>query len=270
FKKLYVADSLDVPINYVFEQKDMESNLVVFTSILMTFRVYADFSGYSDMARGMARFFGIKLIQNFKPFFISTSPREFWRSWHISFMEWVRDYLVLPFHKIKRKEWITSLHIFITLLVVGLWHKASWNWLLFGSLHGSALVISRQWNIFQKKYQVEIPNLLQKGIGFCFMLTLYFFSGLFHRSKDLDQTITLLSSFSITGGWHREFVDLCFYTFQFLAPLLVYEAITLFKKDEFFILKLPFLLRAFVFALAISSIILFERTGQSNFIYFNF
>ena len=270
FKKIYVADSLATAIDFVFEEENPETPLVLFASILMTFRVYADFSGYSNMARGTARFFGIKLIQNFRPFFTATSPQVFWRSWHISFMEWVRDYLILPFHNRKRSEWITSTHIFFTLIIVGLWHKASINWLLFGLLHGSALVATRQWNIFCKKYRFLLPNLIRVGFGLCFMMTLYFFSGLFHRSEDIEQTLSLLSSLNFFEGWHREPVDFLLYALQFLGPLLVYESFIILKKDEFFILKCPLILRAFAMAVALSFIVLFERVGESRFIYFNF
>ena len=270
YKKVYIADSLGIAIDFVFEQKNMEASLIILASILMTFRVYADFSGYSDMARGMARFFGIQLIRNFKPFFHVTSPRSFWRSWHISFMEWVRDYLILPLHKRKRNEWITSLHILLTLITVGLWHKASWNWFFFGLLHGSALILSRQWNIFLKKRRLRIAPPVASIFGLLFMLMLYFFSGLFHRSADTTQMLSMLNSVASFGGWHHEVIDYLLYALQFLGPLFVYESIGLVKKDEFFILKCSLLVRSFLVAFVISSIVMWERVTESGFIYFDF
>ena len=268
FKKIYVADSLAFAIDFVFEEKP--PNLLIFACILMTFRVYADFSGYSDMARGMARFFGIRLVQNFKPFFLCTSPNAFWRSWHISFMEWIRDYLILPFRNFRKREWMISLRILLALLIVGIWHKASLNWVAFGLMHGLALLLYRRWNLFQRKHNMSLPLWIKKGGGLLFMITLYFFSGLLHQSSDLQETSKILQSISLFKGWNYGMTNYLIYSFQFLGPLFIYEIITLKKRDEFFILKSHWSIRAFVTALALSSIILFERVSEPGFIYLDF
>lgn len=268
FKKIYVADSLTFAIDFVFEEK--LPNLLVFACILMTFRVYADFSGYSDMARGMARFFGIRLVQNFKPFFLCTSPNAFWRSWHISFMEWIRDYLILPFRSFRKSEWMISLRILLALLIVGIWHKASLNWVAFGLMHGLALLIYRWWNLFQRRHNMDFPLWIKKGVGFLFMIFIYFLSGLLHRSFELKETFQILQSISLFKGWHYGIMNYLIYSFQFIGPLFLYEITTLKKKDEFFILKSHWIIRAFVMALALSFIILFERVSKPSFIYFDF
>ena len=270
-KKTYVADSLIVAVNFIFEYSTgHQTSLVIMSSILMTFCVYADFSGYSDMARGMAKFFGINLVQNYKPFWHSTSPEKFWRRWHISFMEWVRDYLVIPFHYPKRPWWITNLHIILVMVIVGVWHGASWNWFFFGLIHGVALVLSRSWNIFRRKYGLSLSSFFTIPFGLLFMFTLYFFSGLLHASKDLSQVSTLLISLTSLSGFHYEAIDYLLYIFQFFGPLLIYEIIVLLKKDEFFVLKLPWPLQALLVAIALSFITIFERVSKSGFIYFNF
>ena len=270
FKKVYVADSIAVAIDFVFEQKDTESNLIIFASILMTFRVYADFSGYSDIARGLARFFGIQLIQNFKPFFMCSSPAAFWRTWHISFMEWVRDYLILPLRNFRKTEFLISLRILLALSVVGIWHKISWNWLVFGLMHGLALLLYRWWNLSQRKYHIKLPSWFKKSFGFLFMIHLYFFSGLLHRSSDLKTAFSMLQSIPLSDFWNYGIVNYLIYIFQFIGPLIFYEVMTLIKKDEFFILKYHWLFRAFMMALALSFLILFERTSESGFVYFAF
>lgn len=271
FKKIYVADSLSFPIDFVFERGDSSSGMLILACILMVFRVYADFSGYSDMARGMAMFFGIKLVQNFKPFYISTSPNAFWRAWHISFMEWVRDYLVLPFINLhKKKEWMISLRILFALFIVGIWHEASLNWVAFGLMHGMALLLYRWWNLLQRRYGFVIFPVLGKTFGFLFMFNLYFFSGLLHRSPDFSQVLLILKSIGEFSGWHYGVVNLCLYILQILVPLIVYEFMTLKTKDEFFILKYHWIIRAFMMALALLFITGFERTGPPNFVYFDF
>ena len=234
-KKIYVADSLIIAVDYMFYRGiEPQSTLTVLSSILMTFCVYADFSGYSDMARGMAKFFGINLVQNYKPFWHSTSPEKFWRRWHISFMEWVRDYLVLPFHYPGRPWWITNCHLILAMVLVGLWHGASWNWFLFGLIHGLALVLSRNWHILYRKYNFSLPSFFTTSFGLIFMFTLYFTSGLLHASSDFNQVLSLLKNLTALTGFHYEAIDYLLYIFQFLAPLLIYEIVLLLKKDEFF------------------------------------
>ena len=268
FKKIYVADSLAFAIDFVFEEKIQ--NLTIFACILMTFRVYADFSGYSDIARGMARFFGIKLVQNFKPFFLCTSPNAFWRHWHISFMEWIRDYLFLPFRNFRKKEWMISVWILLVFLIVGIWHKANLNWLIFGLIHGLALLIYRRWRLFQRKYNIGPPTWFQKSFGFLFMMHLHFCSGLLIRSSDLQETFHLLQSIDLFEVQYHGIRNYLIYAFQFLCPLFLYEIIVLKKKDEFFIFKYHWSIQAFIIALVLSFIIIFERGGEPNFIYFDF
>ena len=209
----------------------------------------------------------IKLVENFKPFFLCTSPRAFWQSWHISFMEWIRDYLILPFRNFRKKEWMISLRILLALLIVGIWHKAGWNWLAFGLMHGLALVFYRWWNLFLRSYSLSFPSIVSKTFGFLFMLNLYFFSGLLHRSPDLQTAFLILQSISLEGYGVMNYL---IYSLQFIGPLFIYEMMVLKTKDEFFVLKYPWMIRAFLMALALSFIILFERTGESGFIYFDF
>ena len=269
FKKVYVADSIAVAVDFVFESENMETNLIFFACILMTFRVYADFSAYSDIARGLARCFGIYLVPNFKPFFVCSSPNAFWRTWHISFMEWVRDYLILPFRKFRKTEFLISVRILSALLFVGLWHQASWNWVVFGLIHGMAILCYRWWSLFKRKYHINRFSYLQKCFGFLFMIHIYFLSGLLHRSGSLEKTFSMFQSINLLCGWHGT-MNYLIYSLQFLGPLFLYEIFILKKKDEFFILKSHWLFRAFVIALALSFITIFERMSEPGFIYFDF
>ena len=163
-----------------------------------------------------------------------------------------------------------GLHIMLVLLMVGLWHKASWNWVCFGLMHGSALVLYRQWNLFNRTRNFSLPTAVSVPLGLLFMYSLYFFSGLFHRADDLSQVDFILSTIALGEGWHIGIVDYLLYAFQFLGPLILYETFIVIKKDEFFILKAHQLIRALMVALALSSVTLFERTAESTFIYFDF
>jgi D-alanyl-lipoteichoic acid acyltransferase DltB (MBOAT superfamily) len=110
---------------------------------MFSIQLYADFSGYSDIARGVSRLFGIELMVNFQQPYLSRNITEFWRRWHISLSTWLRDYLYISLGGNRRGLTITYLNLMITMLMVGLWHGASWNFVLWGGMHGIYLAVHR-------------------------------------------------------------------------------------------------------------------------------
>ncbi|MCI5121230.1 MAG: MBOAT family protein [Candidatus Electrothrix sp. AUS4] len=114
-----------------------------------TLQIYFDFSGYSDMAIGLGRMFGFHFLENFNYPYISRSVREFWRRWHISLSTWFRDYLYIPMGGNRYGSHRTALHLLVVFLLCGLWHGASWNFILWGLIYGVFLVAERgRWGIF--------------------------------------------------------------------------------------------------------------------------
>ena len=106
-------------------------------------QIYCDFSGYTDMARGTARMFGISLADNFKFPFLVANPRDFWHNWHISLSTWLRDYLFIPIGGSRGSSSFVARNLMVTMLLGGLWHGASWNFVLWGGFHGAWLVVHR-------------------------------------------------------------------------------------------------------------------------------
>ncbi len=137
FKKLVLADSLSVYVNQVYNDLPSYKG---FSLILATFffaiQLYCDFSGYTDIALGSAKILGINLTQNFKAPYFASSIKDFWGRWHISLSSWLRDYIYIPLGGNRVGKVRHSLNILITFLVSGLWHGASWNYVLWGGLHG--------------------------------------------------------------------------------------------------------------------------------------
>ena len=140
FKKLVVADNCAVAVNSIWESYTDQSGLALWiAAFLFTFQIYCDFSGYSDIAIGCARLFGITLRRNFNVPYFSRNIQEFWRRWHMSLMTWFRDYVYFPLGGNRCGEWLTIRNILIVFLLSGLWHGADWTFVLWGLYHGMLL-----------------------------------------------------------------------------------------------------------------------------------
>jgi alginate O-acetyltransferase complex protein AlgI len=151
-KKLVIADSLALMTNFVFSSPSVFSPLSVWTSVLAySVQIYFDFSGYTDMAIGISKILGIDLPQNFNLPYTSLSVTEFWRRWHMTLSAWFRDYVFYPLERNRSRRSLPQIFQYLNTLLVflltGLWHGASWNFVLWGGLFGIYLVIERIFNI---------------------------------------------------------------------------------------------------------------------------
>ena len=144
FKKVVVGDLLAVLVDDGFGRAStLDAGTLLLTVYAFAFQLYADFSGYSDIARGVSRLFGIELIRNFEQPYLSRSITEIWRRWHISLSDWLRDYLYIPLGGNRSGIQRTYINLSITMLLGGLWHGASWTFIAWGGLHGLFLSIER-------------------------------------------------------------------------------------------------------------------------------
>ena len=140
FKKLVIADNVGVIANRVFAQQDPAFEVLWAGVFAFGMQIYADFSAYSDIARGVARWFGFELMVNFNHPYIAHSPTDFWRRWHISLSTWFRDYVYIPLGGNRGGAVVAACTLITTFLVSGFWHGASWNYVLWGFYHGAARV----------------------------------------------------------------------------------------------------------------------------------
>ncbi len=142
FKKIVIADYLAAYVDPVFADPTSDSGFgLTFAVIAFTFQIYCDFSAYSDIARGVAKLFGLELMLNFALPYIARSPREFWRRWHISLSTWIRDYVYKPLGGNRGSDAFIVRNLMITMLLGGLWHGAAWNFVLWGGYHGALQAI---------------------------------------------------------------------------------------------------------------------------------
>ncbi len=144
YKKVVVADNLAPVVNDVFGRAGTATTGELLVGILaFAFQIYGDFSGYTDMARGVARMMGFELMLNFKLPYFSRSPSEFWLRWHISLSSWLRDYLYISLGGNRGSAWLTYRNLFLTMLLGGLWHGAAWTFVAWGAFHGLILILYR-------------------------------------------------------------------------------------------------------------------------------
>ena len=149
FKKLVIADNVGVIANKVFALSDPSFEILWAGVFAFAIQIYADFSAYTDIARGSSRWLGFELTQNFDHPYLARNPADFWRRWNISLSSWFRDYVYIPLGGSRAGEWPWARNVMITFLLSGLWHGASWNYVLWGLYHGVLLVLTRAHDILR-------------------------------------------------------------------------------------------------------------------------
>ena len=167
FKKVVVADNCAFFVNQIFDGSSGYSSAELFLgAVLFAFQIYGDFSGYSDIAIGVARLFGFSLRTNFSFPYFSRDIAEFWRRWHISLSTWFRDYLYIPLGGSRGRQWLVVRNVFIVFLVSGFWHGANWTFIIWGAIHAILflplllLKYNRQYVITTKITFKQVPKIL--------------------------------------------------------------------------------------------------------------
>jgi len=207
FKKIVIADQCAIYANQIFNNSSDYSGSTLFLgAIFFTFQIYGDFSGYSDIALGTARLFGIELLRNFAFPYFSRDIAEFWRRWHISLSSWFKDYLYIPLGGSKGGTWMKVRNTFIIFIVSGFWHGANWTFIIWGMLNAlfimpSILMKTNRNNldiVAQGKFFPTIKELTQ--IVLTFGLTV--FAWIFFRAENLSHAIQyILSIFKNYGSF---------------------------------------------------------------------
>lgn len=193
FKKIVLADIFGVWANNGFDQAPMLTFFEAWaTSLAYTFQLYFDFSGYTDMAIGAALLMNIKLPINFDSPYKAINIRDFWRKWHITLSRFIWEFIYIPLGGNKISETRTICNLMLTFLVCGLWHGAGWSFILWGLLHGFALVVQRIWG----KFNITMPKLLAWLLTFNFVNIAW----VFFRAKSFDDAAKVLKGMIGANG----------------------------------------------------------------------
>ncbi len=186
FKKVVIADHLASMADVVYNNPTQYTGLpLIIATVCFGFQIYCDFSAYSDIALGSAQVMGFRLMQNFDRPYFSKSIAEFWRRWHISLSTWFRDYVYIPLGGNRVSKSRQSLNLFLVFLLSGLWHGASWNFVIWGGLHGLYLVAARFKDSLGLHLPIRSDHWLGKLVRVAIVFALVNFAWIFFRAGTL-------------------------------------------------------------------------------------
>lgn len=268
-KKLLIADYLGKYVDMVFDNPALYTggeNLL--GALAYSFQIYFDFSGYSDIAIGLALLLGYRLKENFENPYGSTNVTEFWRKWHISLSTWLRDYVYIPLGGNRKGALNTYLFLLITMLVGGFWHGASWQFVCWGAAHGLALAL-------HKAIHKHLPEgKWMDFLGGIFTFSFVTFCWIFFRARDFDTALLLLNQMAIATS-ETDFIGFWFSRNELailLVALLSWTIIPGNWKRKAFELTfyVPSFFWFFFLLAALQLIIQFRDTLVQPFIYFQF
>ena len=277
FKKIVVADRAAVIVNTIYNNPGSYdgSNLAIAT-VLFAFQIYCDFSGYTDMAIGIARVFGIELHQNFNRPYAARNLIDFWRRWHITLTTWFKDYIYIPLggNRVPLPRWM--LNTFLVFLISGLWHGAALTFIIWGALHGIVQILV---HLFQK-IKGKIPLLWRgaHGVGgvVSWLLTFAFvcFAWIFFRGNTISDCFLIIQK--IFSPWHFSMLDV--YAGNALliisALIIVMEIaqwwLSRLKTQKTAFSALPAITRWTCYYCLLFVIFIFAQYGSQQFIYFQF
>ncbi len=285
FKKIVVADRLAMFVDQMFSNPQGQGLYLIFGAYFYAIQIYCDFSGYTDIAIGIARILGFESMKNFDYPYSAVNITGFWNRWHISLSTWLRDYLFLPIAyavmrrietpklwNIKVEAWGYCVGMFITMFLGGLWHGASWTFVIWGMLHGLYLVVSfstkKRRKRFVKKIGLNKMPRLHHALQIIITFNLLAVTWIFFRAASLEGAYNYIKylQLKLPASGH------VFFLFNFLVAT-AFILLEFFYKNRWrssFWVKMPRLARIALFALFICVIIVFSVDSTNEFIYFQF
>lgn len=282
FRKIVIADNMAPIADAVFSTPvhELTGAEVLLGLYAFAFQIYGDFSGYSAIARGVAKWMGFELSVNFRMPYLATSPQDFWQRWHISLSQWLRDYLYIPLGGNRRGDWNTYRNLMMTMLLGGLWHGANWTFIAWGAFHGILLCL---WRAFgsgkssrnasrsagEPRPEESFFNIRHLAQVFVFF-NLICFSWLLFRADSMMQvwemTTRICTDFTITPFAKMIFGLLVFY----VTPLMLFEVWLESKKNFMGLLNAHWSVRGLIYLYIAYMIMFFPPPVPSEFIYFQF
>ena len=281
FKKFAIANTLSIYVDKIFNDvHNYKGFSLIIVSLFFTLQIYCDFSGYSDIAIGLAKLLDIDLITNFKSPYFSSSIKEFWSRWHISLSTWLRDYVYIPLGGNRCSKLKNKMNLIITFLVSGLWHGANWTFIFWGGIHGIAQVIE---NLFSKgkKHINESKNIkwfmkVILVILFCNLAWIFFRANSISDAKyifaNMLKGIENPTAYIINGQLNLQLNKIQF-LILFISILLlgIFDFISLKKDVISLVSNMSLIIRWTIYLLLIIiTIVLIPVSVNSGFIYAQF
>ncbi|MCK4534150.1 MAG: MBOAT family protein [Syntrophobacterales bacterium] len=274
FQKVFIADNLAKLVDPVFASDGPYNGAMVLVALYaFAFQILCDFEGYSNIARGVGRCLGFEIMVNFNLPYFAANPREFWRRWHISLSSWLRDYLYIPLGGSRKGTWKTHRNVGITMLLGGLWHGASWTFIIWGGYHGMLLILHRlleplkgkvAW--FRKGIAKNLAH-LSKIIIFFHLVCL---GWLMFRSQSMEQVGSMLKALVFDFRFTHEVASFVYSMIFCIALFFIVQVSQYIKRDLMVVLRWPAVARTALYLMCFYLLILYGVTGGNEFIYFQF
>ena len=272
FKKVVIADNMAEIVNGVFQSpiSELSGTECLLGVYAFAFQIYGDFSGYSAIARGVAKWLGFDLMVNFQLPYFAQSAREFWHRWHISLSTWLRDYLYIPLGGSKHGTLATYRNLMLTMFLGGLWHGAGWTFILWGILHGVMLCADRFLGLTTSVKPETARSLMMVVVRVIVTFHLVCLGWLLFRAENIGQAWDMLNlilfDFRVTNFALFGSVSIAFY----VVPLMAYEYWLLRWGDLDRLLKVDWRIRAAVYTYMAVMLLVFHSFVRHEFIYFQF
>jgi D-alanyl-lipoteichoic acid acyltransferase DltB (MBOAT superfamily) len=254
FRKIALADFFALYADKVFGG----SPDLVLGALAFTWQIYFDFSGYTDMARGIARCFGIELMENFRLPYMAASTGDFWGRWHISLSSWFRDYLYIPLGGSRKGKITESRNTMITMLLSGLWHGAAWNFVLWGFIHGALHVIGK---IIGRFRVIQITPVFMRRI---IVFILIVFTWIFFRAESGTDAFNYIGEI-FSSGYAAPSMPVLMYALMIICYLFgwfrEYGLLNFMEKPA---------VKSIILIIMLAWVLIFASSDASDFIYFQF
>lgn len=276
FKKAVISDYISVNfVERIFDNPTLYSGVENLMGVYgYALQIYCDFSGYSDMAIGIALLLGFHFNLNFNSPYKSASVTEFWRRWHISLSSWLRDYLYISLGGNRHGKFRQYLNLFITMFLGGLWHGASWNFILWGSFHGIALALHKAWMTITKRKKGEERHGFRRMLGVIVTFHFVCFCWIFFRNADFNNSMDMLGQIFTT--FRPQLFPQLVEGYWRVFALMLLGFLLHFAPDSWEnaccrgVIRLPFLGKAVMMVAMIFLVIQMKSSEIQPFIYFQF
>lgn len=270
-KKAVLSDNLAPYVDAFFgSPTDFDTPSHLLGIVLYAAQIYCDFSGYSDMAIATAGLLGYRLSRNFNQPYASTSPREFWRRWHMSLSTWLRDYLYIPLGGSRCSPTRMQVNLILTMLLGGLWHGAASTFLIWGALHGLALVANHHWTRLRGP-DVQSNSVAERFCGWLVTMLVVLVGWVFFRATSATDALTVLRGLWSSSGTRTLPPQLWFYLGAALAIHLLLAAYPqAVDRLAARIGRISWATFAFGYGMLVGAALCFVNTGYRAFIYFQF
>lgn len=280
FKKLVIADRLADYVDQVYSDPTAFDGMhLTVATVFFAYQIYCDFSGYSDIAIGASKVLGYDLMENFRQPYFSASVQGFWRRWHISLSTWFRDYLYIPLGGNRVPLLRRHANLFIVFLLSGLWHGASWTFVVWGALHGFYMVfgdVTRQWRLgLARSLGLTRVPALRRALQVATTFILVDIAWIFFRADSMGDAFHVLTHLHV--GWATAgdlYLGLGAYEFWLgVTAVAIMETAHFFQRSVRLrdaIAEMPVFVRWSLYYGCVMGVLFFGKTGAAKFIYFQF